>query len=100
MNHDAERIYTFLGFAQKAGKIASGENTVEAKIKERSAKLLIIAEDAPLHTKEKMERLAMQNNIHCLLFGEKSRIGQSIGKSPRNVVLISDKNFAEQILQS
>ena len=98
MSKDPERIYTFLGFAQKAGKIASGENTVEAKIKEKSACLLIIAEDAPEHTKERMERLARQCHVDHLFFGEKNRLGQSIGKSPRNVVLVSDKNFAAQIL--
>lgn len=99
MNKDAERIYTFLGFAQKAGKIASGENTVEAKIKDRGASLVIVAEDAPNHTKERMERLANRCHVEYVIFGEKNRLGQSIGKSPRNVVLISDKNFARQILQ-
>lgn len=98
MSKDVERIYTFLGFAQKAGKIASGENTVEAKIKEKGACLVIVAEDAPDHTKERMERLARRCHVHYLLFGEKNRLGQSIGKSPRNVVLVSDKNFAAQIL--
>lgn len=98
MNHDVERIYTFLGFAQKAGKVASGENTVEAKVKDKGACLLIVAEDAPEHTKERMARLAHRFNVDYLIFGEKNRLGQSIGKSPRNVVLISDKNFAAQIL--
>ena len=98
MTKDAERIYTFLGFAQKAGKVASGENTVEAKIKEKSACLLIVAEDAPEHTKERMERLARNCHVDYLLFGEKNRLGQCIGKSSRNAVLVSDKNFAAQIL--
>lgn len=98
MNRDAERIYTFLGFAQKAGKLASGENTVEAKMKDKGAKLVIVAEDAPEHTKERFQRLADRFQAEFMLFGEKNRLGQSIGKSPRNVVLISDKNFAKQIV--
>ena len=98
MNRDAERIYTFLGFAQKAGKLASGENTVEAKMKDKGAKLVIVAEDAPEHTKERFQRLADRFHAEFMLFGEKNRLGQSIGKSPRNVVLISDKNFAKQIV--
>lgn len=98
MSKDVEKIYSFLGFAQKAGKLSSGENTVEAKIKEKGACLVIVAEDAPDHTKERMERLARRFHVPYLLFGEKNRLGQSIGKSPRNVVLVSDKNFAAQIL--
>lgn len=99
MSKDAERIYTFLGFAQKAGKLVSGENTVEARAKERSAKLILVAEDAPSHTKEKMANIAERYHVGFTEFGEKNRLGQSIGKSPRNVVLISDKELAEQILQ-
>lgn len=97
MNNDAERIYTFLGFGQKAGKVASGENTVEAKIKEKGASLVLVAADAPAHTKTRMANLAERFDVRYAEFGEKNRIGQSIGKSPRNVVLITDKKFADQI---
>lgn len=97
MMYDAEKKYTMLGFAQKAGKLASGENTVEAKLKEKGASLLVVAEDAPEHTKERMKSLADRYRVDFMIFGEKNRLGQSIGKSPRNVVLVSDKNFATQI---
>lgn len=99
MVNDAEKKYTMLGFAQKAGKIASGENTVEAKMKDKGACLVIVAEDAPDHTKVRMKSLAENYRIDYVIFGEKNRLGQSIGKSPRNVVLVSDKNFAAQILK-
>lgn len=99
MVNDAERKYTMLGFAQKAGKIASGENTVEAKMKDKGACLVVVAEDAPEHTKARMKNLADGYRIDYMVFGEKNRLGQSIGKSPRNVVLVSDKNFAAQILK-
>ena len=97
MMYDAEKKYTMLGFAQKAGKLASGENTVEAKLKEKGASLLVVAEDAPEHTTERMKSLADRYRVDFMIFGEKNRLGQSIGKSPRNVVLVSDKNFATQI---
>lgn len=97
MTHDAEKKYTMLGFAQKAGKLASGENTVEAKIKDKGACLVIVAEDAPEHTKDRMQSLAGRYRTDYIIFGEKNRLGQAIGKSPRNVVLVSDKNFAAQI---
>ena len=99
MVNDAERKYTMLGFAQKAGKIASGENTVEAKMKDKGASLVIIAEDAPEHTKAKFINLAEGCRIKYIIFGEKNHLGLSIGKSPRNVVLVSDKNFAAQIMK-
>ena len=42
-----------LGFAQKAGKVFSGDATVEAKISKRGASLVIVASDAPENTKKR-----------------------------------------------
>lgn len=97
MNVDHERIYTFLGFAQKAGKAVSGENTVAAKIKEKSGRLLVIAADAPAATDAKMTALAKKRHVPYVRFGEKARLGNAIGKSPRNVVLIADQHIAKEI---
>lgn len=94
---NGERIYTMLGFAQKAGKLVSGENTVEAEVKNKKACLLVVAEDAPERTKERMKNMSVKYHTGYMLFGEKNGLGQAIGKSPRNVILILDKNFAAQI---
>ena len=51
-----DRVFTMLGFAQKAGKVFSGDATVEAKISKRGASLVIVASDAPENTKRKMKK--------------------------------------------
>ncbi|MEE0775987.1 MAG: L7Ae/L30e/S12e/Gadd45 family ribosomal protein [Bacillota bacterium] len=94
MRIEPERVITMLGFAQKAGKIFSGEATVEAKVGKRGASLLITATDAPEETKMKMKRLANKHGIPFYLFGEKMELGIAIGKSPRNTVLVMDAGFA------
>jgi ribosomal protein L7Ae-like RNA K-turn-binding protein len=92
------KALSLISLATKAGKTASGEFCTEKEIKTGYAELVIVAEDAPEHTKERFQRLADRFQAEFMLYGEKNRLGQSIGKSPRNVVLISDKNFAKQIV--
>ena len=94
-----DRVFTMLGFAQKAGKVFSGDATVEAKISKRGASLVIVASDAPENTKRKMKRLADQKRIPIKIFGEKCELGIAIGKSPRNVVLIMDAGFAGTLMK-
>ncbi|MEG0874136.1 MAG: ribosomal L7Ae/L30e/S12e/Gadd45 family protein [Clostridiales bacterium] len=92
-----EKIYSLLGFAQKAGKIHSGEETVLSKVNKKSASLLIVVEDASEDTKNKMENAAERHGIPFLVFGTKGELGLSMGKSPRNAALIMDRGFAETL---
>ena len=94
MTNETARISALLGFAQKAGKVFSGESTVEAKLGKKGACLLITATNAPEETKKKMERLAANRGIPFYLFGEKAELGIAIGKSPRNTILVMDAGFA------
>lgn len=99
MNDNAQSIYTILGFAQKAGKIHSGEETVLSKLNKKSASLLLVAEDAPIATKDKMERSAGRFSIAYVTFGTKAGLGLAIGKSPRNAILVMDRGFAGTLLK-
>lgn len=94
MNH---KISTMLGFAQKAGKLVSGENGCEVAIKKGETNLIIISEDASHNTKIKIKTLCSSYNIRHIEWGWKNHIGQSIGKSPRAVIGVVDKKFAEHI---
>ena len=94
-----EKKYAYLGFAQKAGKLVSGDNSVEAKIKAKGGRCLVIAADASEATKEKFCRLAGHCQVPFIVFGEKERFGDAVGKSPRSVLLILDQNIAGQILR-
>ncbi|MGI6684819.1 MAG: L7Ae/L30e/S12e/Gadd45 family ribosomal protein [Bacillota bacterium] len=94
MNHKA---LTLLGFAQRAGKIVSGETGCVASIKQRKTFLVILAEDASDNTKNQIKPLCQIYGIQCLEWGSKIDIGNSIGKSPRAVIGILEKSFADAI---
>ncbi|MEM5770693.1 MAG: ribosomal L7Ae/L30e/S12e/Gadd45 family protein, partial [Bacillota bacterium] len=44
------QVRNLLGLAQRAGKLLSGEGTVESALRRGKVKLLIIAEDASANT--------------------------------------------------
>lgn len=94
MNH---KVLTLLGFAQRAGKIVSGETGCEAAIRQKKAFLVIVSEDASENTKNQIISLCKHFQVSCLVWGSKINIGVSIGKSPRATIGILDKGFADEI---
>jgi len=82
-----------LGFAQRAGKLASGEKACEANIKNGKAKLFILASDATDGTKKNFINMCNNNNVSLQIFGTKSQLGLAIGKSHRSAIVILDKDF-------
>ncbi|KMT23065.1 L7Ae/L30e/S12e/Gadd45 family ribosomal protein [Clostridium cylindrosporum] len=89
------KLYSFLGLIQKAGKLSSGDDTVELDIKKNMVKLLIISEDASENTKKKFEHMASSRKINFVFFGNKYDLGAAIGKSPRSILAIKDSGFAK-----
>jgi len=77
-------------------KLVNLESTLE-KVRRRQAKLVIISKDAALNTAERMQSKASCYGIPVCTVGNKIELGQAIGKSPRSVIGIIDKNFAAKI---
>ena len=93
------KIMALLGLAKRAGKVYSGESQVEAMLKRKKGFLLIIAEDSP-GANAKYGQWAKDLNIPVLSGGTKEELGLAIGLSPRAIILISDRGFADAIYQA
>lgn len=93
------KIFGTLGIAEKAGKVVSGEFSVEKAIKEGRAFLVILAEDASDNTKKHFSDMCSYREIPILFFGTKEELGGCIGKSFRANVALVDRGFAESILK-
>jgi ribosomal protein L7Ae-like RNA K-turn-binding protein len=87
------QVKNLIGLAQRAGKLLSGEGTVESAIRRGKVKMLILAEDASANTKKVFINLAGGAHIPIHVFGTKIELGAAIGKSHRSVVAITDINF-------
>lgn len=93
------KISSLLGFAQKAGKVLSGEQGVKTATKRRQIKCLIIAEDSSDRTKQNYRILAHKHDIPCYIYGKKEELGTALGKAPRAVAAVLDKQIAQAIIE-
>ncbi|NDO45796.1 ribosomal L7Ae/L30e/S12e/Gadd45 family protein [Clostridium sp. MD294] len=94
-----DKIYSFLGLCQKAGKVVSGEVGCEIAVRNKTAKLLLLAEDASENTQKKFQNSAAYYHIPILVLGSKQRIGMALGKESRAIIAITEEGFAKSILQ-
>lgn len=95
----ADRIAFAMGLAQKAGKAVSGDFSVRSVLKNRKAKLLVVAADAAPNSKKDMYYLAELAKIPVLEISTRLELGRAMGKSQRTAVAITDENFAKMLQQ-
>ena len=87
-------MQALLGFAQKAGKLAAGDDMVIAAIKKRQVFFVILAKNASENSCKNMLYYLNKYQIPYLIWFDKEMLGCMIGKSPRAALGIMDKNFA------
>ena len=93
-----DRVFSLLGLAAKAGRIASGGFSAEEAVKSRKARLVLIAEDAQANTVKKFTDKCTFYKIPFRFYGSKEALGHAVGKDPRACIAVTDKGFAESIL--
>ncbi|MDO4617755.1 MAG: ribosomal L7Ae/L30e/S12e/Gadd45 family protein [Lachnospiraceae bacterium] len=94
---NSNKALSMLGMAARAGKTVSGEFSVEKAVKQGSALLVLLAEDASDNTKKKFNDMCSYRDIPCLLAADKETLGRAIGKEYRACVAVEDENFAKVI---
>ncbi|MDI9567437.1 MAG: ribosomal L7Ae/L30e/S12e/Gadd45 family protein [Bacillota bacterium] len=92
-----KRGLSLLGFAQRAGKVVSGQVACERAIKKRKARLVLIAIDATANTRDDFVGLCCRYAIPYRTWGLKEELGKAIGKPARAVVALLDRHFATQL---
>ncbi|ADL07994.1 L7Ae/L30e/S12e/Gadd45 family ribosomal protein [Thermosediminibacter oceani] len=92
-------IPPLLGIAQKAGKVVSGQETVERAIISGKVHLVIISEDASTNTRDRFCSLCRSRGVNCIIFGHSEILGRSIGRDGRKVIGVTDRYFSKEILK-
>ncbi len=93
-------IYTLLGFAQKAGRLTSGNDAVRLQLAKGGVRLVLLAQDLSENSREdflkNFERLPRRTRdvVDVWLFGRKDELGLAAGKAARGIWALSDENFA------
>lgn len=91
------KVLGWLGLARKAGKLVAGDALCEDALARRRAKLVVIAKDAGINTRERFEGLCGKAGIDLLPFGTKEELGHRLGRDAYAVIAVLDRSFAEQI---
>lgn len=86
-----------LSLSQKAGKLITGEQSVEIAVKHKEVYLIIIPADAAENTKNKFVNKGKYYNIPVLIFGKRDDLSHAVGKFNRTVFAITDKGLADRI---
>lgn len=92
-----KKVYSFLGLAMKAGKIASGEFQVEHAVKSGNAALVLVAKDASENTRKKFGNMCDYYRTPISRFGKMEELGMAIGKPFRATLAVTDGNLAKAI---
>lgn len=86
-----------LGLAYRARKISVGTDTVVFKISSKKAKLVLLANDAAIHTTTKIKN---KTNFYGIELNEKydsETLSKALGKTNIKVVSVNDQGFATLI---
>ncbi len=94
MENDAVR--SALGFAQRAGKIISGDFACEKAVKSGKALLIALDDDVSEATRARYEGMCERAGIACLSVKD---LDNAIGRGGRMIAAVTDGGFARMIQQ-
>jgi len=93
------RIAGYLGLAQKAGRIAAGDQMVKEALLKNRLHLLVLAEDVAETVRQELTALAIARNVAILTMASKEELGLIVGKSRRGALGLLDPGFAAAIVK-
>lgn len=88
---------SFLGLANRARKIISGEELVLKEVRSGKAKLVLLSEDASANTTKRITDKTTYYNIPMRKVENRQQLGHAIGRDERVVVAVLDEGFAKKL---
>ena len=95
-----DKAIQMMSMAAKAGKIVSGEFSVEKAVKEGKAHIVIVSEEASKNTVKKFSNMCFFYKVPMYIYGTKDSLGHNIGREARASVAILDEGFANSIVKN
>ncbi|MBR6254433.1 MAG: ribosomal L7Ae/L30e/S12e/Gadd45 family protein [Clostridiales bacterium] len=93
-----ERILSSVGLSFRAGILTSGFDACELAMRSGAAELLILSEDGSGKQKEKLARVAKDEDVECRTFATAEELGRAIGKDQRIAIVILDQGMGKKLL--
>lgn len=97
---NTDKVLGMIGLAKRAGKVVSGEFLCEKAIKERAAKLVVIACDTSDGGKKSIRDACNYYKIRYIEYGDKESLGKFTGGGGQRAALaVTDRRFAGAIME-
>lgn len=93
------KFWGMLGLAQRAGKLAVGQEKAAEAVRNGGAVLLLLAEDASANTEKKVRDMSRFYEVPVLSPGDRVKIGSAIGRESAVVAAVTDSGFSQQLLR-
>ena len=91
-------VLSLLGLALRGGRLAVGEEPVEAAARAKNARLLLLASDAADHTCRRTKHFAeIGNCIWLTIPFTKAELGQAVGRSAVAIAAVTDVGLAAAV---
>ncbi|WP_200965963.1 YlxQ family RNA-binding protein [Insulibacter thermoxylanivorax] len=94
------RFLSLLGLAQRAGKLAGGEEKALQAIQQGKAHLVILAVDASANTAKKFKDKCRYYQVPLIQEVDRGALGKATGRMERVVIAVMDEGFADAMLKS
>ena len=95
---NADRALGLLGLMRRAGKLELGEMNVGAAVRERRAKLLLLAPDAGANARDRAESFSAGHRVPLVeLPFTKDTLSAALGKANTVMAAVTDAGFAKAL---
>jgi len=94
---DDNKIFSMIALATKAGKTRAGAYAVKQAVRQKKAKLVVIANDVSDNTKKSFINSCTYYQVDYTFFSDMQMMGKCIGKEFCAVIAIMDTSFANML---
>ena len=93
-----DKLLNLIGLAQKAGRLAVGEEPTGAAARARDARLILVAADAAENSVRRVRHFADAGQcLWCRIGADKDALGRAVGRSSCAMLAVTDIGFAEAV---
>ena len=92
------RVLSMLGLAARGRNVVSGELQTLNAIKDGSAMLVIVAEDASENTRKLFSDKCSFYEVPLRMYGSREALGRAIGKEMRSSLAVIDIGLAQSVM--
>jgi ribosomal protein L7Ae-like RNA K-turn-binding protein len=93
-----EEIRGLLGLARRAGRLSMGSRETRLGLRRGEIRLVLLAEDASPRDRERLIRVAVEEEVPSHVVGSRAALGAAIGREEVAVVGVRDRGMAEALV--